>query len=208
MSGRYAWLQLHPLWFFTALISVIGGWWVEWLIIQMVVFVHELGHLFMGRQFGWKATHMHFTVLGGMIDLQPQEKPRLLHEWLVALAGPSQHLILLVIGHSVQWLWWESLNWTMFFLNILPFWPLDGGRLCFTLIMRIKDKQIILKWFHGLAVLSATLLIIGGIMYQSTINWNLVFLGLFLLEQNVAGWNSIRWQLLRQKFQTDFDSIP
>jgi Zn-dependent protease len=113
------------------------------------VLVHELAHCALSRRFGKPVRRIRLFLLGGVSEV-PEEPDRPLEEFLVAVAGPAVSLLLglalLLLGgwrpaflHSpadpgpsralpdfLLQLGW--VNAGLFAFNLLPAFPLDGGR--------------------------------------------------------------------------------
>jgi stage IV sporulation protein FB len=214
-------IVIHPLWPLVAIVTCLTAGWLDWILLQLIVLIHEAGHLWMARQFGWRTGWLHLTALGAMIELEPRETPSMFEEWLVTLAGPAQHLILIGCGRLLEhsgWLdstaeraaafhRWEQINWAMIALNLLPIWPLDGGRLLHALLSHLVKLRVALQIVYGTGMASAALILVSGyilsdLSFEWTSGWNGLILGVFLLEQNLHGWRMIRWQLLRKHFRT------
>jgi stage IV sporulation protein FB len=147
-------IRVHPMhWLFSAVLG--WGWYADggkdliylpcWLLAVFVsVLIHELGHVLMGRLFGSDG-HILLWSFGGLAigasDLR-QRWQRI----LVSLAGPAIQFVLLGIVFPVGlflvplvpeawrdvlatvWLMFVIINliWPIF--NLLPIWPLDGGK--------------------------------------------------------------------------------
>lgn len=121
------------------------------------VVLHELGHSLMARRFGIQTREILLLPLGGIAQLDKNpEQPR--HELLIALAGPVVNLLiaamLVLVGLSPQvslfnslldgqgltaalsgqpslhnlLLWLLSANLSLVLFNLIPAFPLDGGR--------------------------------------------------------------------------------
>ena len=121
------------------------------------VVLHELGHSLMARRFGIETREILLLPLGGVAQLNKNpEQPR--HELLIALAGPLVNvvivLLLVIIGLTPQvnlftylldgrglseilgtelslnnlLLWLLSANMSLVLFNLIPAFPLDGGR--------------------------------------------------------------------------------
>lgn len=92
------------------------------------VALHELGHSLVARA---KGGYIHEIVLypfGGAAKISniPRE-PK--DEILVALAGPAVSLVLAIIFWQIPWLYYFALvNLMLFLFNVLPVFPMDGGR--------------------------------------------------------------------------------
>jgi len=92
------------------------------------VALHELGHSFVARA---KGAYIHEIVLypfGGAAKISNIPK-RPMDEILVALAGPAVSLVLaIVFSQFAATHFLGYLNKMLFFFNILPVFPMDGGR--------------------------------------------------------------------------------
>jgi Zn-dependent protease len=115
------------------------------LIFACVVF-HEFGHALMARRFGIETVDVTLYPIGGVARLaQGTEKP--LQEFLIAVAGPAVNLVLAVlllcVLIPVGIMWPEFVlgtlagqivaavlvaNIVMLVFNMLPAFPMDGGR--------------------------------------------------------------------------------
>jgi stage IV sporulation protein FB len=107
-------------------------------LVFAFVFLHELGHSLVARRYGIHVRDITLWPLGGIasMDRIPQE-PQV--EMVIALAGPAVNLalaILLTPLAVVTYLLNESLftvyllevNLVLLFFNLLPAFPMDGGR--------------------------------------------------------------------------------
>ncbi len=119
-------------------------------LFACVVF-HELGHALTARRFGVRTRDIILLPIGGVARLEKMpEKP--LHEFLVAIAGPLVNLgiaaaLFSMLTLSGNWVPLERLaedpemthgplleqlvlvNLVLFAFNLLPAFPMDGGRI-------------------------------------------------------------------------------
>ena len=115
------------------------------LLLFMCVVLHEFGHILAARHFGVKTPEILLLPIGGMARLERiPERPR--EELLISLAGPAvtlaiAGLLILVLGrlpdprHFLEGFGFRILleqlafaNLTLLVFNLIPAFPLDGGR--------------------------------------------------------------------------------
>lgn len=114
--------------------------------LLLSVIVHELGHALVARRYGIETREIMLTPVGGLARLDGY--PQGLAELAIAIAGPLVNLILAIavflglasaglppwgagavvdLPSALQWLLIGNLG--LFALNLLPAFPLDGGRI-------------------------------------------------------------------------------
>lgn len=149
-------IQLSAHFSFLLLLAYVGwlGWqdggrWtglIESVVALLVFFtcvvLHELGHSFMARAFGVNVPRITLLPIGGMAEFSSIPR-RPAHEMLIAIAGPAVNFaILLALSFftrvpSIQEVTTGELdplqllfvmNATMGCFNLLPAFPMDGGR--------------------------------------------------------------------------------
>ena len=99
----------------------------EGLVLPFLLsaFLHELGHLLAMACFGIHADRICLGLRGAAISAR---FPSVRSEFVSTLAGPMVNLLLLFSAHGR----WPQLYWVNLVLlvyNLLPIYPLDGGRL-------------------------------------------------------------------------------
>jgi Zn-dependent protease len=123
-------------------------------ILSAIVLLHELGHSVVAQSFGIRVVDITLWPLGGMARMsQIPESPKV--EGLIAVAGPIVNFILAAIAaivyvaqgwsadeHArVQELAWYmlSINVLMGLFNLIPAFPMDGGRILRAFLGRSGD---------------------------------------------------------------------
>ena len=122
-----------------------------WLFLS--VLLHELGHGLVARRLGVRVVDITFWPLGGMARMAAMpEEPRV--EALVAVAGPAVNLLLAGLGMGLGAValfaeaspaivsglqWFIVMNVLLGGLNLLPAFPMDGGRVLRAWYARRQD---------------------------------------------------------------------
>lgn len=112
------------------------------LLLFVSVLVHELGHALVARYFRIPTRSITLFLFGGVAQMV-REPERPSHELWVALAGPATSLVLAGIFRSAAALM-GYLSWVNLLLagfNLLPAFPLDGGRVLRALLWWLLDLE-------------------------------------------------------------------
>jgi Zn-dependent protease len=105
------------------------------LILVVVILIHELGHFIGMKIFGYRNVHIFFIPMFGAATSGIETNPSGSQKAIVSLLGPLPGIL---IGIILGVLYFVTKNemlvqpaWVFMFinaLNLLPFFPLDGGR--------------------------------------------------------------------------------
>lgn len=146
-------VRVHASFFVMAvLLGAVGGQEPVHIVISVAVvcasiFVHELGHAFMGRAFGLEPA-VELYAMGGLTSFAPGRALPYGRRILISLAGPAVGLVVaglllaggalgvvprlpngahhLTLGEAAVWIaFYVNGIWSLF--NLLPMLPLDGG---------------------------------------------------------------------------------
>lgn len=126
--------------------------WVTLVLLIVVLFVHELGHLFGMWIFGYKDLRMLFIPFMGALASGKKERVNVWQEAVILLLGPLPGYVLgiILIGgifvDTPQWLvQYGTISLILNAINLLPFMPLDGGRIVnLALFNRLPSFQLLL----------------------------------------------------------------
>ena len=146
-------LRIHPLFFAFGIYYALTGRIFYFLAVTITALVHELAHAARAGKLGYRLSEIVLMPYGAEIggDI---EGLKLRDEISVAFAGPALNL---AIGVGVMGLWWiwpdlyaftdliAVVNLTLAAVNLLPAFPLDGGRIFLAaLSLRVKRKKAVL----------------------------------------------------------------
>jgi Zn-dependent protease len=158
-------VYLHWWWFLAAIYEIQGGaghyssigWNIaEYLGLFVIVLMHEYGHALVCRKVGGIADRIVLWPLGGVAYVNPPQRPGPIL-WSI-VAGPLVNVALLpiltglgVLGRVMGWsmanpnahlllrnIWWINIGLLIF--NILPIYPLDGGKILRSLLWFVMGR--------------------------------------------------------------------
>lgn len=198
-------LYIHPLTWFVVGIAVITGLFRDLILLFTIIFIHELGHYGMARFFNWRVRRIVLLPFGGVAEVDEHGNRPFKEELLVVLFGPIQHILMIGIGFMLVSLdiWsapffdkFVTYNLMILVFNLLPIWPLDGGKLLFLLFAYVHP----FKKAH-LTILLFSLVFIISFAFVSIIAFklhlNLVIILLFLLFSIYTEWRHHYYVFLR-----------
>lgn len=179
--------DLHPQWG-TAL--VWGTAIIASLLFFASVLAHELAHSIVAKSQGIPVSNITLFLFGGVSNIQ-REPTSPTAEFVMAIVGPLTSLVLGVIflflsgtmatGLSVLsgdpagalaqlnplstlLLWLGPINILLAIFNLIPGFPLDGGRVLRSILWAItKNLQVATRWASWVGQVVAWLFIIAGI---------------------------------------------
>lgn len=150
LLGWFAWANGHS-------ISQTAVWAVLLVVVLGSVLLHELGHALMARKLGIPIIDIVLTPICGLARLErspasPWDEVR------VALAGPLGNLLIAIALGAVLWFRKVAFTWdpgviggsillTLFWINLclcvinlLPIFPMDGGRIFRALLAMVTNN--------------------------------------------------------------------
>ena len=145
------------------------------LVLGLSIVAHEYGHALTGRLFGCETHDINLSMIGGCASMLSMPR-RGWQEFLVAIAGPLVSFVLCGLGYSaLRFLPIENdflaymliylfyLNLVLGGFNLLPGFPMDGGRIFRSVLMLFttRPKATLVAMWVGRVV--AVLLGLSGL---------------------------------------------
>lgn len=118
--------------------AIITGQFEQLFFLFSIVLIHEMGHILTARYFGWKIQKLTLLPFGGVVEVYTQGKDHAWSEFWVTIAGPLTNAVCIPITLLLYFVGSISLEQAQFFIvgncaialfNLLPIYPLDGGKL-------------------------------------------------------------------------------
>lgn len=200
------------------------------LLLFLIIVLHELGHALAARRYGIETQDITLLPIGGVARLNRiPEDPR--QELVVAIAGPLVNMVIaaglfigilisggpgrvLDIGNLLSQL--LVLNVWLAFFNLLPAFPMDGGRVLRALLAlrlsRVRATELAVGVGHLMALVFGAAGLFGlRPLFDS--NPFLVFIALFIWVGADAELQQVRMQAVfhgvrvREVMAREFDSF-
>lgn len=176
------------------------------LAIVACIVVHELAHSMVARAYGLPVKRIVLFMLGGVSQIE-REAPNPRAEYTIAVAGPLASMVIASalaavslaldprISHFVDvsaWGWFAIINGALAVFNLLPAFPMDGGRLVRSALWRwlrnrSRATRVAARMGQGFASVMG-LFGLGSFLLGSAAGRNevmplwLALLGLFLFQ--------------------------
>ena len=174
-------LWLMPLIFFSRLAGLGPGFALllsatYFVCLFLIVWTHEMGHIACGWRYRIRSDEITLGPLGGVAHMNsgagsPKE------ELWISLAGPAVHLAWLAVFQPIEWfvpgatadtwfgwsVWYLNVtNLTLMLFNLLPIYPLDGGRVLRALLAMRLHPNLATLWATNVGVVGGALLVVGS----------------------------------------------
>ncbi|MDR7077935.1 stage IV sporulation protein FB [Neobacillus niacini] len=161
-------VHVHPLLWIVIAISIATAHFLEVCLLIGIIFVHEMGHAAAASFFSWRIKKITLLPFGGVAEMEEHGNRPLKEEAIVVLAGPLQHIWMVALAYALLFfnlipedlfLLFLHYNLMIFIFNLIPVWPLDGGKLIFMLLslkksFPIAHRQTLLISFSSVGIFS------------------------------------------------------
>lgn len=223
---------------FVAWQGMAGGQGVQGAVFAMVlvstmffcVLLHEFGHVTAARLYGIRTPDITLLPIGGVARLERMPRTPS-HELVVALAGPLVNVVIaagiaLTLGVAVRvdpnfslslkgGFWQHLMTWNilMVVFNMVPAFPMDGGRVLRALLAMVMDYGKATRWAatlgQGLAALVVVVMLLSGTFQPFLL---LIAFFIFMAAGQEAAvvtqQEATRSLLVRDAMQTEFHALP
>lgn len=198
-------IKFHPLFVLYVFLCIYFGWCNNVFCYVVAVVLHEYGHYFETRKLGYETRGMLFTIYGASLNTNNAYKIK--DDIKISLAGPIVNLGLIMLCICLWWIVPSTYIFTYDFVisnvvimifNLIPMYSLDGGRVVVALISnKIKRRKVIKINNIICFVMGILFLVLFGVSIFYTINFNLLFVGMFLALNSIASDRSEYFEKIR-----------
>jgi stage IV sporulation protein FB len=198
-------LAIHPTTYLLILFAVLNGFIYELLLLFLIVVIHELGHVCVALSFGWRVKQVQLLPFGGVAEMEEYGNAPSKEEFWVIAAGPLMNVAMILWAFAMLQVGWLDREFIYLFIeynllllvfNLLPIWPLDGGKLLelgLCLLYPYKKAIQHTLWISGGCFIVYVLILI--FFYWAY--FSLWIIALFLLVSQWAQWKQKPYQFMR-----------
>jgi stage IV sporulation protein FB len=198
-------IHIHPLLWAIIGLAVATAHFIELCLLLLIIFVHEMGHAAAAALFSWRIKRIALLPFGGVAEMDEHGNRPLKEEIIVIISGPIQHIWMMgaaLLFYHLSWMPEEifqlfiQFNLMILIFNLLPVWPLDGGKLIFlwmSLYRAFPDA-------HRKTLLISAAGIVGFTIFTlltSPVNLNIWVVLAFLLFSLYHEWKQSRFVFIR-----------
>lgn len=184
-------ISVHPLFFVLGFYYAINGGIFIFIIYTATAVVHEIGHSLVASGLGYRLNKIKLMPFGAVVSGNI-EGLKFIDQTKIALAGPFVNFAVSMFFIACWWIYPNCYaytdvvviaNLTMVVVNLLPVYPLDGGRVLFSFLAGKfnYEKAFVISKIVGA---SFCLILLGGVVYgliNNSFNPSLLFFALFVL---------------------------
>ncbi len=174
------------------------------LLLFTCVVLHELGHALAAKRYHIRTRDIVLYPIGGIASLETA--PSQQNELWIALAGPVVNLILAIVlgvamffvkvktGFTAQMIGnLRDANAVLFLFNMIPAFPMDGGRVLRSLLSRRMNELMATR---TAAAIGQSLALLGGLYALFTLNLLFLLVAVFVYMAAGAEANSLQTKVL------------
>jgi Zn-dependent protease/CBS domain-containing protein len=205
------------------------------LMVFACVVLHEFGHALTAQRFGINTRDITLLPIGGMASLERMpEEPR--KEFWITVAGPAVNLVIMMLGYTALLLLGDRVelpedpeqlmrptdlggvllvlvvvNQWLFLFNLIPAFPMDGGRILRSLLGMFLPRERATSIAAGLGRVFAVLFVVAAFLMRHPF---LALIGVFIYFAAGAEARLVKQQTalsgvrVRDVMRTRFWSMP
>lgn len=182
-------ITIHPLFFVFGLYFAIVGKVFSFIVFTLTALIHEIGHMFVSEKVGYSLNRIVLMPYGALIS-GDIEDVSYKDECLISLGGPLTNICIALFFVALWWFFPELYPYTdlavfanvsIALINLIPCYPLDGGRFLLATLSIITERKKAVKIAKGISIF-CSLLMFGLFIYSIfvKINITLLFFSLFM----------------------------
>jgi len=181
-------LKIRYSFLFLAFFMLIFGFFLQFFVIFIFVSLHEAGHIILAKFFSVETKKVIITPIGETAVMKNIDNVSFWKKFVIFLSGPFVNIffgIFFLFFDSDIFEFAGNINFTLAFFNLLPIYPLDGGRIFMLFLNKFFPIILSNKIVIRVSVAFSVLFMFFGIIQLVLFPYNLSFLciGLYLFKE-------------------------
>lgn len=182
--------KIHPFYYLVASLSILNGFFKDFMFITIIIFIHEIGHILGAVIYKWKIEKIVILPFGGITIFNELLNRRIFEELIIVILGPLFQIVFTyIININIKlnnnlFLYYSNI---ILIFNLLPIIPLDGSKLfnLFTDYLFPYKKSYLITLYNSFILLFIFLI-------YTIFNFNLIILLMiiFLSIKNIKEYNN------------------
>ena len=157
----------------------------SFILFASLLVMHELGHFLTGHFLGWNLDKIYFYPYGGVSKFNHKMNVPLWEEFLVLVMGPLSQvffysLLSYILVRDQDLLLLKNYHYGILFFNLMPIYPLDGGKLFSLFLAKVFPyKKSLIYTFR----ISVVVFVIFFLFTLFPLNMSLCMMSFLLLSK-------------------------
>lgn len=189
-----------------AICAILVGAFKNFFIISFLIIVHELGHFLTAKLLKVEVDKIYIYPLGGITKLNMPLNINYLKEFLILIMGPLFQVLgsfILISFIPLEKNLINTYNEGILFFNLLPIYPLDGGKIVNIFLNTFIPYKLSLK----LCIYLGYIIVISIIFVQKNLTINLLImicLILFLITKEKRRINYLYHKFILERYLNNY----
>ena len=204
-------IRIHPLFIIILVLAGFADYGRVMFVSFVSVLFHEMAHAVVAWAFSYRTYRIDLYPFGGVAQMDSALAGDEVAEGITALAGPLHSLTIAFLAHyggpylggGDFWSELARINFSLGIINLLPFYPLDGGRVLRALLTsflglrRATDIAAkITRFSSGIAILPTIYFIVRmGLPWMALV----VLVMLFWVARDPQDYLYLRWRQAQRR---------
>ncbi len=210
-------VEVYKSFYVLAFIMVALGYIEQFFIMLLLVFIHEGSHLLVARYYEIQTEGLIVTPIGLIGKIKSFDFLPTVNKAMITMAGPTSNLVMFLGSWLLfpdKYIFFRSVNLALFVFNLLPVYPLDGGRLFQILFNNLIGITRTNKQLLRISRVLGFLFVLAGLVQVSLYPFNisLLSIGVYICCVNKKGSAHMQMDIVKififQKNKEKSDILP